>query len=442
MDPGWFSEALRAEMQRRGTHARAMSHSQLAEVLGCSKSAVTQWLSKERYPAFPDFCAVCDRLGWDLSGVVPFAFDADDAVPRTMPYADDLLELMMDALASVNPLVRHFALAVLEDESLMLDDEQAARLSARLVELSRDKRVYLASHFVLLAIRLLRQCEAVVPLLGGLLVSSTNVLVRYRVLVGFLSHPQLRESWIHFVRSAMAEGAVARDAYEMAGLRFAEGSRAKATAQGERFATLEGARTASSAASSFLLINPIAQAMEEERGVFAWYHTLDAAAASGPGGLALLMNRERELAQGGDAKDCLLRRRDLVASINRAGVNAISPCDFLFRELLAGEDHWLRFHAVAAFGKLAPRDAAVADLIAGALTDAMKAPSEELAQLASLACYALAKLRLSTQAVDASLRKAAKAKDPWLRAVARIASECVSGECGLQEGLQKMLEAA
>jgi len=440
MDSTWFANALRAEMARR-----RMSHRAMAAFLGRGKSAVTQWLLGSRYPAFAEFCEVCEKLGWDLTQVMPAeirraAMTSKEAAAElsvvSEPYTHELVDLMMKALSSEIAQVRHFAFAVLEDRSLALSTKQAELLADRMATLSKDKRIFLSSHYVLIANRLLAQTDAPIGLLGHQLVTSTNILVRYRALAGFLDHPQHAEKTVHFVRSAMLDRKVPRSDYELACLRAAESQEQS----DERCVAVEAIRRRSNEATVYDLVEAFDLVMQDARGEFAWYHALDAASRCEREGPALLMHAFRQLERQG-GRDASNRQRDIVATINRAGVATTILCDDFLGRLLESEDPWLVFHAVAAYGKWAPRDEELASLMADTLTRAIPTYSDEEAQVAPMCCYALAKMRVASREVIAALTRASRSKG-WLRAIGRTAIDSLQNDVPLQDTLARMLEAA
>jgi len=445
MRPSWFTKALHAEASRR-----RLSHRALARFLNRSKSSVTGWLLAERFPAFTEFCDLAERFGWDLARALPPPIRRAAEVPGEEPkecepaaelYRADLLELIMDALESENPQVRHFALAVLEDPSFELSAKQAALLAKRLVTLSKDKRAFLSSHYILVANRLMNQTDAVIPMLGGLLVTSKNTLVRYRVLAGFLDHPEHAAQTVHFVRSALMDRTVTRAEDELACLRLADQQPAHDSLADARCRLVEGIRSSKGCASAYDLVESLDAVLNETRGEFSWYHVLDAASRCEREGPALLMGAYRALSRRPEDRDAFNRRRDIVATINRAGVEAAATCDAFLRVVMP-DDPWVAFHAAAAFGKWAPKNAEIAAVLAKALHAAVPSHTEDEAQVAPMCCYAMAKVGLPSEEAAAALRKAARSNDPWLRAVARVCNEALAEGRTIQDTLVLLLEAA
>jgi len=446
MKPNWFADALRLEMVRRRMSQRAM-----AAFLGKGKSAVTQWLAGTRHPAFADLCDACERLGWDLGNTLPpdlresverVAEGGDlDTAKISQIFEEELLELMFDAMESDDSQVRHFAFAVLEDESLTFSEAQADAIANRLPEIARDKRAFLSSHVVMVGTRLLKQTDAVIPFLGELLVSSTNVLTRYRVIAAFLDHPEKQPAWVHFVRSALLGGPVKRDDYEIECLRLAiPGTDRKHPARAYVEMT-ESIRRPSLARSIPHLVDVLGIAMDRPRGEFAWYHAIEAAGRSGREGAALLIHAFKALSRErtSEAKG---RRQDIVAAINRAGLDQATLCSDFLQSVMYEGDAWIAFHAVSALGKRAFFTSDVVASISHLLElSAPKSESEDL-HVAAICCYALAKLGAPSPEALAALGKCRKSKSAWLRVVARIASDALREPSQLQDVLTRMLKAA
>lgn len=278
-------------------------------------------------------------------------------------------------------------------------------------------------------------------MLGNLLVTSKNILVRYRALAGFLDHPEHAAQTVHFVRSALMDRAVARGEDELACLRLADQQPAGDAPADTRCRLVERIRAGKGCAHAYDLVESLDAVLNETRGEFSWYHVLDAASRCEREGPALLMGAYRALSRRPEDRDAFNRRRDIVATINRAGVEAAATCDAFLRAVLP-DDPWVAFHVVAAFGKWAPKNEEVAALLAKTLHAAVSSHSEEEAQVAPMCCYALAKVGLPSEVAAAAFRKAARSNDPWLRAVARVCNDAVAQGRPIQDALVKLLEAA
>lgn len=446
MTTKWFAQALRMEMARRRLSQRGM-----AKYLGKGKSAVTQWLSGIRHPAFAELCEVGERLGWDVPSMLPPATraaveagDGGDFDPDRLGqvYRKELLGLMADAIESEEPHVRHFAYAVLEDEAIQFSESQAVELAARLPHIAKDKRAYLSSHVVLVGTRLLNQTDAVIPLLGQLLVSSTNTLVRYRALAGFLDHPDKSTHWVHFVRSALHEGTIHREAYEMELLRAAAGTDALDGVLSVATMGVETHRQRKHDARLAELVNSLNRVTLAPRGEFAWYHALEAAGRARREGAALLMHAYCHLSNDALGKDSVDRRRDIMATINRAGIDAAALCADFLVESMRNKDPWIAFHSVAALGKWAPRDERIVEQIANLLASSASGHAETGTHVAPMCCFALAKIGIPHPRALSALSACRKSPSPWLRAVARVASDSIRGGAPIQDALMRMLQAA
>jgi transcriptional regulator with XRE-family HTH domain len=446
MKPNWFAEALRIEMTRR-----RMSQRSMATFLGKGKSAVTQWLAGTRHPAFADLCDACERLGWDLGLALPPALRESvelvaeegglDLSRFSQVFEEELLDLMFDAIESDDARVRHFAYAVLEDSTLQFTDAQARALAARLPAIASDKRAFLSSHVVMIGTRLLRQTDSVVPFLGDLLCTSTNVLTRYRIVAAFLDHPAKRPLWIHFVRSALLGGSVKRDAYELECMNLAAlGSASNQPSYGH-VSIVESLRQSEHSRSIPELVEVVERAMHRPRGEFAWYHAIEAAGRSGREGAALLMQSFSALS-GERSSESKGRRQDIVATINRAGLDQTALCLTFLQSVMFEGDAWIAFHSAAALGKRAiPSESAIRDI--SRLLEVYAANSEnEDIHVAAICCYALAKMGAPSPEALAALGKCRKSKSPWLRAVARIAGDSLREPTRLQDVLARMLKAA
>jgi hypothetical protein len=267
------------------------------------------------------------------------------------------------------------------------------------------------------------------------------VLTRYRIVAAFLDHPAKRPLWIHFVRSALLGGSVKRDAYELECMNLAAlGSASNQPSYGH-VSIVESLRQSEHSRSIPELVEVVERAMHRPRGEFAWYHAIEAAGRSGREGAALLMQSFSALS-GERSSESKGRRQDIVATINRAGLDQTALCLTFLQSVMFEGDAWIAFHSAAALGKRAiPSESAIRDI--SRLLEVYAANSEnEDIHVAAICCYALAKMGAPSPEALAALGKCRKSKSPWLRAVARIAGDSLREPTRLQDVLARMLKAA